>query len=428
MNYAESLQYLHSVARFGSKPGLERVVALTAKIGHPERKLSFIHIAGTSGKGSTAAMTASVLRAAGYKTGLLVSPYVEEFRERVQIDGAKLSEESWADALTRIREDTESLVASGGPQPTEFEILIALALRLFAEHNCDICVLEVGMGGRFDATNVIENTLVAAVTPLSIDHTQYLGDTITQIAFEKCGIFKPGCTVVAAPEQEPEAQAVIEEQAALLDLPLVVPDLSKLEILEADLSGSRFRYNGQTLSLPLMGRHQIHNAVVSCEIIKALGQRGFAVSPDAVASGLRELHWGGRLEIVGASPLRLIDGAHNVGKFSALSESITDLLAGKRLIAVVAMSADKDIEGCLQRFAPLTDVLIATQYGGMRSVDADTLARLAEPYAKEVLIEADLTTAVRRARDMAKPDDVILVTGSLYLIGDAKRVLVQSES
>ncbi len=419
MTYDEAVAYIHATQRFGSKPGLARVRALLHAMGNPQEGLRFVHIAGTNGKGSTAAMTASVLRKAGLKTGLFVSPFVEEFRERVQIDGEMLPCAEWAERVDAIRSTIDALVSAGGPQPTEFEIITALALLCFKEHACDIAVLEVGLGGRFDATNVIPPPDVAAITSLSLDHTEYLGDTLAQIAFEKCGILKAPCRAVTAAGQPEEALAVIRARAAEEGVPLTMPDAKELTVHSSGLEGSHFSYCGMELRVPLMGAHQIQNAMTVVEICRALGN----IPETALREGLAEVRWGGRLEIVKQEPLVLLDGAHNPQKIAALCHAMDELFPGRRLIAVMGMSGDKDVAACVPPVARRAEVLLATQYEGARALPAGELAALATDCPRVETVPA-VADACRRALEAAGPEDIVLVCGSLYLLGDAKRAFV----
>ena len=421
--FHDALAWLHSIRRFGSKAGLERVRALTARLGHPERSCRFVHVTGTNGKGSTAAMIESILRASGLLTGLFVSPFVEDFRERLRIGGEMLTGDEWALRLSHARESIEGLLADGGPQPTEFETLTALALLCFAEHGCDIAVLEVGMGGRSDATNVIPAPQAAVITPVSLDHMQYLGGTLSEIAAEKCGIIKPGCRVVTSAGQPGEVMEIIRRRCAEVGAGApVCPDWDALGDVSFDWEGTRFRYQGQAYALPLIGGYQAQNALTAIETARALRHSGLPVREGNIADGLRDVSWGGRLEIIGRRPMRLIDGAHNPAKMAALCRAMDALLSGRRLITVMGMSADKDCAACVPLIACRSEVLLATQYTGARSLPAHELAGLAGDHAHTEAY-ARLHEACTRALALAGPEDVILACGSLYMIGEAKRLL-----
>ena len=417
MNYQESLQYLHGVARFGSKPGLTRVSALLEAMGEPHKGLRCIHIAGTNGKGSTAAMTERMLREAGYSTGLCTSPYLLDFCERIRINGDCIDRDELAVRMTALKQTVERLVADGGPQPTEFELVVALTLQCFAEHKLDYCVIEVGLGGRWDATNVIEPPLVAAITSISFDHTEYLGDTLRQIALEKCGILKPGSQFVASHVQSPEVLEVFAEAAARCGAPLTLTDLA--EIQSADASGTRFVYHGRNYTTPLAGIHQVHNALVALEIVEALRRQGADISYETAARGLAQTQWAGRLQVVGRDPLMLLDVAHNPDGVRALCEALDTLYAGKRIVAVVGMCGDKKVDRCVPLLARRVAAFFAVTADNPRALPAPELATLAAPYCRETVCADSVTEGVQQALACAGQDDVVLICGSLFIMAEA---------
>ena len=411
--------------RFGSKPGLKRIEGLLAVLGDPQNSLDFVHVAGTNGKGSTCAMTATVLQKAGYRTGLYISPYVEDFRERIQINREMIPQDRLAGLTGRVAEAIEKIVLSGGWQPTEFEIITAMAMLYFVEEKCDVVVLEVGLGGRFDATNIIPPPLAAAITPISIDHSAYLGDTIEDIAFEKCGIIKPGCVAVTCAGQVPEAMKVIEKTCLSMDVPLLVPDDDKLSFFDAGLDGARFAYDGLPVSIGLRGAHQIQNALTAMQIVRALRIKGLTVPDEALAEGLAEAEWNGRFEIVRQSPICVTDGAHNPDAMAVLCAAIDTLLADKRLIAVMAMMADKDHTACVPMLARRCDEFVAVQVALPRALSAEKLAAAAGIYCSKVYHFTSIEEGVRHALTMADEDSAVLACGSLYMIGEAKRVFLE---
>ena len=319
MNYTETLSWIHGTERFGSRLGLGRMGRLLHRMGDPHLKVPFIHVAGTNGKGSTTTLIASALTAGGFKTGKFISPYILEFRERMQIDGQMIPEETLAALATRLRPIAEEFKAAGDPV-TEFELVTVLGLCWFAEQNCDIAVLEVGLGGRLDATNIIPPPVVAVITRIDYDHTAILGDTLSAIAGEKCGIVKRGSTVISYPDQAGEALAVIRRRAAEENDPLLLPDLSQLTVLSSGLCGSRFCYRGEEYSIPLPGPHQVLNAVTALEALKALSNTRFAVSPQEIAAGFAAARFPARLELLRQSPPVLLDGAHNPNGGRALCD------------------------------------------------------------------------------------------------------------
>lgn len=301
MNYPETLAWIHGTERFGSRLGLGRMGRLLHCMGDPHLKVPYIHVAGTNGKGSTTTMIASALTAGGFKTGKFISPFILEFRERMQIDGEMIPEETLAALATRLRPIAEEFKAAGDP-PTEFELVTVLGLTWFAEAGCDIAVLEVGLGGRLDATNIIPPPLVAVITRIDYDHTAILGDTLAAIAGEKCGILKRGGTVICYPDQEEEALAVIRRRAKEEDDPLILPDRTALTVLSADLTGSRILYRGQEIFIPLPGPHQVLNTITAVEALNALSSSRFALPPSAIAAGIAAARFPARLELLRQSP------------------------------------------------------------------------------------------------------------------------------
>jgi dihydrofolate synthase/folylpolyglutamate synthase len=371
MNYLQAVGYINNLARFGSKPGLERIGALLDLMGNPHRALKYVHVAGTNGKGSTCAMIESVLRAAGYKTGFYISPYVYDYRERMQIGRVPIPEDTLAGLFTSARSLAESMT----DPPRKFEIETACALKYFADQECDIVVLEVGMGGRLDATNIIDAPEAAVITSISYDHMEYLGDTLEKIAFEKRGIIKPGCAVV--------------EASCLLPA----------EIKEYSLSGTRFTYLGEEYTVPLIGAHQAQNAAAAISAVFALRERGWNISGKSLREGLSAAYWPGRFEIVRDEPLCILDGAHNIDAVSKLCDAIDALLSGKKLLTVMAMGPDKPFEKCAPMLAARSVHFIRTDF-------------------------QNVTESVRQAMKLAGPDDAVLACGSLHILADAKLAML----
>ena len=304
MNYEEALSYIHSLLVFGSQPGLERISELLEKLGNPQNKLKFIHVAGTNGKGSTCTMLSSVYKQAGYKTGLYTSPYIVDFRERMQIGGEYIPQDTLARLTKRVK-DTGVVV-------TEFEFITALAMLWFLEENCDIVILEVGLGGRFDATNIIKAPLCSVIMKIDYDHTAILGDTIEQITAEKCGIIKDNAPTVSYPLQEPAALNVIVEHNAHT----VVPNLNNLEIVSSGIKGNSFIYNGAEYSTKLIGQHQVYNAITAIEAVNAAGLK---VSQADIVTGIKNAQIPARMELISENPLVFLDGAHNPNGAEAIS-------------------------------------------------------------------------------------------------------------
>lgn len=420
MNYTETLSWIHGTERFGSRLGLGRMGRLLHRMGDPHLKVPFIHVAGTNGKGSTTTLIASALTAGGFKTGKFISPYILEFRERMQIDGQMIPEETLAALATRLHPIAEEFKAAGDPV-TEFELVTVLGLCWFAEQNCDIAVLEVGLGGRLDATNIIPPPVVAVITRIDYDHTAILGDTLSAIAGEKCGIVKRGSTVISYPDQAGEALAVIRRRTEEENDPLLLPDLSQLTVLSSGLCGSRFCYRGEKYSIPLPGPHQVLNAVTALEALKALSDTRFAVSPQEIAAGFAAARFPARLELLRQSPPVLLDGAHNPNGGRALCDAVKSL-GLHHLTAVVGMLRDKDCLPVLQMMAPYCARMIVTTVPNPRSYPAEEFAGLARSVCPRVTVCPDCQEAARLA--LAEGGNGVLVFGSLYLASAVRPVML----
>jgi len=416
MTYQETMDYIHSLQRFGSKPGLQRIGALLARLGDPQRQLKFVHIAGTNGKGSTAAMTASVLRQAGYNVGLYISPYVVDFRERMQYNGQMVPPDELCRAVEPVRRAAEELA---GDPPTEFEVITAAAFLWFVRRRCDIVVLEVGLGGRFDATNIIPPPLAAVITAIDLDHTQILGDTVEAIAAEKCGIIKPGTPVVSYPDQHPGALAVIMEHCAQNGSTLHMGNLRGVQVHSSDLSGSRVAVDGRELWIPLVGRHQIANCLTVLSVLEVLRARGWNIPPQAVEQGIAATRFPARLEILRQRPLVLLDGAHNPAGAAVLAQAL-QMLGGRPLTAVCGMLADKDWHTAVGLVAPHCSRLIAVEPANPRALDPAILAAEADLYCPTHICRS-LPEAWALAQSYG---DAVLIWGSLYLAADLRAIVL----
>ena len=321
MDYEQALEWVHSLPRLAAHPGVENTRRLLEKLGNPEKSLRFVHVAGTNGKGSATVMLASVLHRAGYRVGASVSPYVLEFRERFLLDGEMISRETLAQILTEVRAAAEGLRAEGWDSLVEFDAVTAATLLWFARERCDIVCLEVGLGGRLDSTNAVENTLVACIMCIGRDHTELLGDTYAAIAGEKCGILKNNCTVISYPAQPQEAMDEITLRAAKAHCPLVAPDLQDLHIYKAPAFENRVNYGGYDLVVPFPGVHQAYNAAVVVEAALALCEKGFDISDEAILGGIAGARFPARIEVLSRRPLVVLDGAHNPDGARALAQS-----------------------------------------------------------------------------------------------------------
>lgn len=419
MNAEQAIAYIHSVCWKGSIPGLGRTQELLEKMGNPEKKLKFVHIAGTNGKGSTAAMTASILSKAGYRTGLYTSPYIYRFHERIQVDGVEISDED----LTEITEYVKPLADSMAQSPTEFELVCCIAFEYFYRKKCDIVVLEVGMGGAWDATNVIEVPEVAVITNIGLDHTEYLGDTVEKIAETKSGIFKPhGHAVVY--RSTPSVEAVYERVCAERDVSLRKADFEGLVLKAHTLEGQVFDCGSRkNLVLPLLGDHQLHNASVVLSIADTLIGEGWKISEQNIYDGIRDVRWPGRFDIVCRKPLFIIDGGHNPQCIEALVKNIRDYLAGKKVVALTGVLADKDYADMYKPVMPLVDRFVCITPPNPRKLEAEQLARYLCKAGAQVQASESILGGVKKAMDLAGEDGVVLCFGSLYSIGGIRDAL-----
>lgn len=430
LTYEDALDYIYSFTDYEKKSSyryapetfdLARVEKLLVSLNNPHQRFKSIHIAGTKGKGSVAAMSESILRAAGYRTGLYTSPHLHTFRERIQVNGRLIPQET----VASLTEQLQPLV-SQVEGLTTFEIITALGFLYFVERGVEFAVLEVGMGGRLDATNVV-NSLVDIITSLSYDHTHILGETLPLIAREKAGIIKSKALVVSAP-QVPEAMAVIEEVCREKDAELTVIGRDwTWEVGEANLEGQWFRVTTNELRvtsyelwIPLLGRHQLINATVVVAAIEKLRQRGINISEASVREGLRQVRWPGRLEILGRRPLVVADCAHNADSAGKLKAALEELFTYGHLILIFGASTDKDIEGMMGELFPLAHQVIVTQARHARATDSCVLQQKALTLRREVIVSDSVDGALSLALETAGPQDLICVTGSIFVVAEAR--------
>ena len=412
MDYKEALAYIDGVRWYGSKPGLERIGALLEKLDNPQKHLKFIHIAGTNGKGSCAAMTASVLKAAGYRTGLFTSPYLFRFNERMQLNGRPIEDDVLAALVTEIKPLADAME----DHPTEFELMTAAALLWYRREKCDIVVLEVGLGGRFDATNIIDAPEAAVIMNIGLDHTAVLGDTVEQIAAEKAGIIKPGCAVVLYPQQE-SVMEVIRARCASLGAALHTADFSQIAPEFDSLEGQVFTYRGEPVAIPLLGAHQRRNAAVVLELVEVLRARGWKLEPDAVEHGLYAVSWPARFERVHEEPDFIVDGGHNPQCAETVAENLLHYFPAQKRVLLIGVLADKDYETLCEILNPAAAAWVCVTPDSERALPAAELGRFLERFGKPVTVCDTIPDGVTAALREAGADGMVCSVGSLYMAG-----------
>ncbi|MCE9676058.1 bifunctional folylpolyglutamate synthase/dihydrofolate synthase [Paraclostridium bifermentans] len=429
MNYNEALQFIHESHKFGMRLGLDNIKKLLELLGNPQNNLKIIHVAGTNGKGSTCSFISSILKESGYKVGLYTSPFLETFTERIRVNGENISEEEVGKIVSLIKEKIEIMVSEGYSYPTEFEIVTAMAFYYYNQEKVDFVALEVGLGGRYDATNVIDKPVVSAITSISLDHTGILGDTLGKIAFEKGGIIKEDCSTIVYPQQE-EASEVIKNICAEKKSKYIECDFKNIEIKSSNINSQIYNcnINGKELrdlEIKLIGDHQIKNSIVALNVIEYLNDIKITnISEENIRKGLLETKWPGRIEKISENPMFIIDGAHNEEGAKSLANSIDKYFENKNKILVIGMLEDKDIESVLDLLIPKFNRVITTTPDNPRAIDANKLKEKIERYNIEVTCKPNIKEAVDYALEISNKDDIIISAGSLYMIGNVRTIIV----
>lgn len=428
MTYNEAIDYIMSRRKFQKSSAHERIERLLELLGSPEKKLKFVHIAGTNGKGSVSTALSYILKKAGYKVGLFTSPFIVEFGERIQVNNEYIRHESIADLTSLIKEKTD-LMESEELFPTVFEVTTALALVYFAKENCDIVFLECGIGGGHDSTNVIPAPLECIFTSISLDHTEMLGDTIAKIATEKSGIIKKGCTVISYPDegegfgyipQKNEAVSVIKAKCSEAGCDFHMPDTDVLTLIKSDINGSGFIYDGLNITTSLCGAHQIANMITAVVSAKQLRSKGFNISDENIVSGIASFKIPGRMETVSASPLVILDGGHNEGCMKALCNMIEAYLKNKKITLLMSFMKDKDYTSSLRHIAPLCENIVFTQTDFLRGETPEVLRESASPFGSNIFCESDSLCAYKKALSLTDKDGALIVAGSFYLVSEIR--------
>ena len=424
LNYDAVTSYLVQIERFGSRPGLERIIKLLNFLGNPEKNLNVIHVAGTNGKGSVCSMLQSVLMNAGYQVGMYTSPHLERYNERLKINNQDISNDDFTDIGEKVIWAAKKCVENGTEHPTVFECLTAMAFLYFYEKKVDFVVLEVGLGGRHDATNVIKKPLVSVITAIGKDHQDVLGNDIESIAYEKGGIIKKNCaTVLYFPNRL--VYNVINEICQKMNSTLYynsninIKDLKyNLERMFFSIETDLYAYND--LELSLIGEHQVYNAATVLTVIELLRRQGITISEDSIRKGLKECYWPGRLELISREPLFILDGTHNEESAQALSQFLNNNLKDKNITLIIGILRDKPYKKILELILPFVKRVIVTEPDNLRKLTAGELAKEIKAYPVEIVICPDIKEALLLAEKLVLKEDVILCAGSLYLIGKIK--------
>lgn len=424
-SYAEAVRYLESLHRFGIHLGLERMEAILEKLGNPQDSLKVIHVGGTNGKGSVVAILSSVLKEAGYTVGIYTSPHLVDYTERFQINFEAISQEDFAAQVEKVRPVVEEVRKGSLGEPTEFEILTAMAFNYFKEKNVNYLVLEVGLGGRLDATNVVKAPLATIITNVELEHTAQLGETIEKIAAEKAGIIKPGVPVITAasgPALEVIQQVAKEKNALIFPF-----SAERFKLKNSNLEGVvMIDKTYRELHLSLLGSHQFQNGAIVVKTCEVLMNKGVTLFKDYYKRGFKKAFWPGRFEIVRQEPIVILDGAHNPAAAKALAAATKHLLKERPVTLVLGVLEDKDYSSMLQELVPVATRIIATAPEIPRALKPEALAQAISALGKEAIIKETIAEAVEEALRITPAQETVLITGSLYTVGNARKLLVQS--
>ena len=415
MTYKEALEYIHSVTWMGSRPGLSRITELCEKMNNPQNSLRFVHVAGTNGKGSFCCMLSEILSAAGYRVGLFTSPFIKEFNERIRINGENIADEDLAEVTEYVRGFADTME----DLPTEFELITAIALEYFRRQNCDIVVLEVGMGGRLDSTNVIRTPVLSVITEISLDHTGMLGDTVEAIAAEKAGIIKEGVPVMFS-GTDTRARAVVADAAQKMGCAITYPVYDTLFVERSSVEGSTFAYDGQTgYTISLSGLYQPRNAAAVICAVMALRQAGYSVSDEALRAGLACARWSARFELLRRDPVIIYDGGHNPGGVTVSFASVAQYFPGVKCTALSGIMADKDYAETVEISAPHIARVFTVTPDVPRALHASAYADTYRAHGVEAIpcdnIDSGVAAAIDDARREGRP---LIIFGSLYMYAD----------
>lgn len=432
MKYEEAVAYIDKIVGVGSKIGLVRITRLLERLGNPQKNLKVIHVAGTNGKGSTCAMLMNILMEAGIKTGMYTSPHLQVYNERYVINNKMIDNIDFAYYMSVVKEQCENMVADGEGQPIVFEILTAIAFLYFKDKKTDYVILEVGLGGRLDSTNVIEKPILCVITAIGMDHMNFLGNTIEEIAMEKGGIIKENCPVVLYSQKKQvydSIQKICKEKQA----ELYYAETEEVKLVKQNLEGSIFSLRNQYINydkieLNLLGEYQIKNCAVVLLCCKILIEAGILLTEQNIREGIRKTHWNGRMEICGKNPLLLIDGAHNYDGIAMLVQSLEKYFPLCNITFVIGMLEDKEYEKMIGLLLPLAKKIVITEPNAVRKLDADKLEKLVCQKEVEIYKQKEILKALECAKQITDKSDVVCCAGSLYMIGKVRDILYHEKA
>ncbi|MDM8533902.1 folylpolyglutamate synthase/dihydrofolate synthase family protein [Clostridiaceae bacterium HSG29] len=422
MNFDESVNYIESLTKFGIKLGLENIENLLNLMGNPQKELEIIHIAGTNGKGSTSNFIYETFVNSNIGVGLFTTPHLSYYNEKIRYNGNFISDSDLAEVTTFVKSKVDIMLEKKMTHPTRFEVLTAVVLEFFKRKKLKYAILEVGMGGRLDSTNVIKNPLISIITPISMDHTQYLGDTIEAIAFEKSGIIKDNRPVITTNTKK-EILDVIKKKAKSTNSILEVVNAKAYEIKNISIDGIEFNYKNDNYSISMIAEYQVENAILAIETMNKLRDENLInISNEEIKKGIEKANWAGRFEIINKEPLIIIDGAHNLDGVKALRKSIDNLFKNKKILAVFSMLGDKDVKKSIDEIIGLFDKVIVTKVNNYRAMEKNELLNLVKSKNNNVEY-IDLEDAINNIKSYSKDYDATIIFGSLYMIGDFRKAI-----
>lgn len=428
MDYQEAIEFIHSTYKFGSKLGLQNITKLTELLGNPQESYKIIHVAGTNGKGSTSNMIHDVLMSNDYKTGLFISPYLEEFTERIQVNKKHIDKDSLARITTLVKEKIDIMLKEGYNHPTEFEVVTAIGFKYFEEQKIDFLILEVGLGGRFDATNVVKNTLVSVITSISYDHMEYLGDTLEKIAFEKAGIIKENSNVVIYPQEE-NIINTIKDIAKNKNASVYETDKKNIEKIKGNLTGQWFKYlktdifNLPEVKINFLGEHQLYNTLTALRALEIIKESGYNVTEEGIIKGLDSCRFAGRFEILKTNPVIVLDGGHNINGIEYFAKAVKENFKGHKIILFFGMLKDKNPEDVLSFIMPLCKEVYTLTPNNPRAMKSTELADLIRKHSDLKATPLDEYSEIIPIVKSIDENEYVAFVGSLYMIGNVRTLL-----